>query len=326
MSVMPMRILLAALLATAPPVARQALRLDSTTALTLRNTRASWVEYRGRRALHLAPLAGHEHDTDQEMIAELTASDFRNGVIEIDVAGARRAGYATDNASAFKGFVGVSFRVRGDSAERFYLRTENARLDDQLFRNRSTQYESDPDYSWQRLRQESPGMYESYVDLEPGAWTRMRIEVSGTHARLYVNGAPQPCLVVNDLKLGEGHGRIALWTRISADAYFADLRVEDSRGHRGPGPRLQPREDGVGHLVRGERPAEVRGARAVRQRVPHGALHGARLALPAQRVAQQERRAEDRPYRVRHAAAGEVRGRAVDRLVETEAAAAIRGA
>lgn len=202
-----------------------AIRLDPATPLTLVNTRAAWVEHRGRRALHLLPLSGHEQDSDQEMMAVLTGSDFRDGVIEIDVSGARRAGYATDNVSAYKGFVGVSFRVRGDSSERFYIRPENARLEDQLFRNRSVQYEASPDAPWNVLRQQSPGLYESYADMEAGGWTRLRIEVTGTRARLYINGASQPALVVNDLKHGTGRGAIALWARISSDAYFANLRV-----------------------------------------------------------------------------------------------------
>lgn len=199
--------------------------LEPTTRLELNNGRALWLDYRGRRALKLAPLAGHESDTDQEISALLSGSEFKNGEIEVDVAGARRPGYATDNVSAFKGFIGISFRVRGDSAERFYLRPENARLNEQLFRNRSTQYEASPDFTWQRLREESPGLYESYVDLEAGAWTHLRIEVAGTKARLFVNGATQPALIVNDLKHGESDGAIALWTRISSDAYFANLRV-----------------------------------------------------------------------------------------------------
>ena len=199
--------------------------LDSATRLQLVNARALWVDYRGRRALKLAPLEGHERDTDQEMVAILTGSDFGDGTIEVDVSGARRAGYATDNASAFKGFVGISFRMHGDSAERIYVRPENARLDDQLFRNRSVQYESDPDWPWQRLRRESPGTYESYADMEAGAWTRLRIEVEGTRAKLFVDGAAHPALIVNDLKLGRSRGRIALWARISSDAYFSRLRV-----------------------------------------------------------------------------------------------------
>jgi len=204
-----------------------AIRLDPTTRLELINARALWVDYRGRRALKLAPLAGHEHDTDQETMAVLTGSDFRDGVIEVDVSGARRQGYSTaTDVSGFKGFVGVTFRMHGDSAERFYIRPENARISDQLFRNRSTQYESSPDYPWQRLREENPGVYESYVDLEPGAWAKLRIVVSGTKALLYVNGAGQPALVVNDLRHGESHGAIALWARVSTEAYFSNLRVE----------------------------------------------------------------------------------------------------
>ena len=214
----------AALTAQSRPIA-SAITLDSATKLQLVNARVLWVDHRGRRALRLAPLESHEHDTDQEMVAILTDSDFGDGTIEIDVSGARRAGYATDNASAFKGFIGVSFRMHGDSAERIYLRPENARLDDQLFRNRSTQYEADPDWPWQRLRRESPGAYESYADMEAGTWTRLRIEVAGTQAKLFVNDAPHPALVVNDLKLGKSRGRIALWARISTDAYFSRLRV-----------------------------------------------------------------------------------------------------
>jgi glyoxylase-like metal-dependent hydrolase (beta-lactamase superfamily II) len=189
------------------------------------NTRPVWTDYRGRRALQLAPLVGQEQATDQEMWVVVSGTDFTNGVIEVDIAGARRKGYAEDNASAFKGFVGVSFRVRGDTAERFYLRTENARLDDQLFRNRTTQYEAPPDALWQVLRRDSPGVYESYADVEAGAWTTLRIEVAGKTARLFINGSPQPALVVTDLKHGESRGAIALWTRISADAYFSNLRV-----------------------------------------------------------------------------------------------------
>ena len=200
--------------------------LNARTRLEPTNGRVIPVQYRGRQALKLAPLEGHERETDQEMYAVLTESDFSDGVIEVDVAGARREGYskATD-VSGFKGIVGLSFRVHGDSAERFYIRPENSRVDDQVFRNRSTQYESAPDFPWNRLRQEHPGMYESYVDVESGAWTRLKIEVAGTTARLYVNGAPQPSLVVMDLKNGTSAGKIALWARISTEAYFSHLRV-----------------------------------------------------------------------------------------------------
>jgi hypothetical protein len=61
--------------------------------------------------------------------------------------------------------------------------------------------------------------------MEAGAWTAMRIEVEGTRARLYLNGASEPCLVVNDLKHGDRAGRIALWAHATTDAYFGPISV-----------------------------------------------------------------------------------------------------
>jgi len=181
------------------------------------------VTYRGRRSIQLIPPVGHEN-ADEDMLAVLTGPDFRDGTIEVEVAGAPRAGAPAD----VRGFIGVAFRVqaKGTRGEYFYLRPTNARCDDQLRRNHSTQYVSAPDFPWERLRKDSPGMYESYVDLEPGVWTRMKIVVSGTKAQLYVNGAEQPALVVNDLKLGESHGQIGLWAHNTTEAYFSRLVVK----------------------------------------------------------------------------------------------------
>lgn len=71
--------------------------------------------------------------------------------------------------------------------------------------------------------------YESYVDLEPGVWTRYRIVVEKTKARLYVNGASQPCLIVNDLKLSDSSGGVALWIGPGTEGYFACLKVEAAK-------------------------------------------------------------------------------------------------
>ena len=197
------------------------LRLDSNNGLELVNAKAEFVTYRGQQAVRLVPLPGHESG-DDGMLAILTGSDFRDGTIEVEVAGTPRPG-----ADA-RGFIGVLFRVQdhGERAENFYLRPTNGRADDQLRRNHSVQYESAPDFPWFRLRKENPGQYESYVDLDAGAWTKMKIVVSGTGARLYVNGADQPCLIVNDLKLGKTRGQIALWAHVTTDGYFSNLTVK----------------------------------------------------------------------------------------------------
>jgi hypothetical protein len=82
-----------------------------------------------------------------------------------------------------------------------------------------------PEYEWSRLRKEAPGQYESYVDLIPGEWTKIRIEVSGVKARLYVNDSRQPVLVVNDLKHGDGQGAVALWIGMGTEAFFSNLHL-----------------------------------------------------------------------------------------------------
>jgi len=197
-------------------------RLDNTKDLTMTGGKAEPVTYKGRGAVHLVP-ASSAGTGDEDMIAILAGPDFKDGTIEVDVAGAPRKGAPEDS----RGFIGVAFRVqdKGQKGEYFYLRPTNARCDDQLRRNHTTQYVSAPDYPWQRLRKESPGVYESYADMDTGAWTRMKIVVTGTKALLYVNGAAQPVLVVNDLKLGDGRGQIGLWAHITTDAYFSNLTV-----------------------------------------------------------------------------------------------------
>jgi hypothetical protein len=182
------------------------------------------ASYRGRRAVKLVNDDGPAGTTTGgQALAIVKTSDFKDGTIEADLAGFPREG-AKPNT---RGFIGIAFRLQdhGSRYEALYLRMTNGRSSDQLQRNHSTQYTSHPDFPWQRLREENPGVYESYVDLEAGAWTRIKIVVSGAKARLYVNGASQPCLIVNDLKLGETHGQVALWTGSDTEAYFSNLTI-----------------------------------------------------------------------------------------------------
>ncbi len=186
------------------------------------NGHSELVTYRGVPAVKLVA-APETAGTDEAMLALLDRGEFKDGTIQLDVAGAPRPGMPEDS----RGFIGVSFRTGAHGAwtELFYLRPTNGRANDQLRRNHSAQYVSDPEFSWYRLRQQSPGQYESYVDLESGAWTSMKIVVAGTTARLYVNGASQPTLIVHDLKHGSGPGRIALWAHVETEAYFGPIAV-----------------------------------------------------------------------------------------------------
>jgi hypothetical protein len=188
---------------------------------------ANVASYRGRRAVRIVNddgPAGGVGVGSGRVLAIIKKSVFKDGAIEADVAGFPRPGAKPGT----RGFIGIAFRVQDDGSryEAFYLRMTNGRADDQLQRNHSAQYVSHPDFPWNRLRKENPGVYESYVDLDAGAWTRIKIAVAGTKAQLYVNGAEQPCLIVNDLKLGDSNGQVALWTGSDTEAYFANLIVK----------------------------------------------------------------------------------------------------
>ena len=53
------------------------------------------------------------------------------------------------------------------------------------------------------------------------------MEVFGVKVRLYVNGAPQPVLLVNGLKHGDTTGSVALWIGLGTEGYFANLRMSN---------------------------------------------------------------------------------------------------
>lgn len=178
--------------------------------------------YKGKDAIALEQPADVDN---QKTFAMLKDIDFHNGTIEVTLAGKPK-----ENAiQAARGFVGIAFRIPADTTkfELFYVRPSNARAEDQVRRNHSTQYVSYPGFPWEKLRKETPEKYEAYADLIPGEWTKIRIIVKEETARLYVNGAEQPVLVVNDLKQGKDlRGSIGLWIGIGTIARFADLKVE----------------------------------------------------------------------------------------------------
>ena len=200
--------------------------LDNLNEMQPRNVKTEQVTYKGRKALRVTDTAP-ANVADGIQLVILNKTEFQDGVIEIELTGEP----GVNGGGGARGFVGVAFRVNLDAAkdaakyECFYLRPTNGRADDQVRRNHSTQYISYPDFPWHRLRKEFPEKYESYVDLVPGEWAKVKIEVRGDKARLYVHDAPQPVLVVNDLKQGQGQGRIALWVGTGTVAHFSDLRL-----------------------------------------------------------------------------------------------------
>jgi hypothetical protein len=161
---------------------------------------------------------------DEPTFALLKGIDFTDGTIEVKVL-SRLLKTAPDFA---RGFIGIAFRINDSNTkyESIYIRPTNGRADDQVRRNHSIQYYSYPDYKFDRLRKESPEKYESYSDMALNQWITMRIEVKGSHAKLFLNNNKQPSLVVNELKHGaNASGAIGLWVEIGTEGYFTDLKI-----------------------------------------------------------------------------------------------------
>jgi len=197
--------------------------------LTLVDAKAEAATLKGRRGL-LVTATGEAEKRAMTQAAELDPLaiiqdlEFSNGVIEAEIAGAPAPG-AGEGA---RGFVGIAFRIQKDAKtyDGFYLRPTNGRAEDQERRNHSVQYISHPMWPWARLRKETPGRYEAYVDLVSGEWTKVKIDVRGEQARLYVHDQPQPTLIVNDVKSGaQGKGGVALWIGPGTIAHFRNLTI-----------------------------------------------------------------------------------------------------
>lgn len=207
--------------------------LESAAGLRLQNVVAEPVTLDGKKGLRvmwspdtkqkLAAMTP-EQQVQVEPLAVIEGIEFSSGLIEAEVAGSPEPGAG----GGARGFVGIAFRLQPDlrTYDAFYLRPTNGRADDQERRNHATQYIAHPAWPWFRLRQETPSKYESYVDVQPDVWTRIKIEVRGDKARLYVNDNPQPVLIVNDVKSGpNARGGVASWIGPGTVAHFRNVVV-----------------------------------------------------------------------------------------------------
>ncbi|MBC5764260.1 hypothetical protein [Ramlibacter albus] len=134
--------------------------------------------------------------------------ELRDGVIEADV-----------HTSARRGFFGFQFRMdtKGDNGEWVYLRQHKSGLPDAM------QYTPvlGSGLNWQLYS--GPGFI-GPVDIPLDTWFRMRLEVSGAQARLFVKEMDKPVLVMPDLKSGRERGEVGLAVLTGATC-FANVEI-----------------------------------------------------------------------------------------------------
>lgn len=210
-----------------PTANAQTFDLSDATALTPVNVKVAAAEYKGRKAVLITWDSLKPGEAFKDGFALLKGVDFQDGTIEGEIA-LKVTG--PPGPARMPGFVGVAFRARPDAShyDLFYLRPGNSTSDDQSMRNHSVQYTAEPDYGWAKLRLQWPWVYEAWADLKMETWTKIRIEVRGRSARLFVNGSEQPSLVVDGLKGDDLRGGIALWSYPGQEAYFSNFHVVSS--------------------------------------------------------------------------------------------------
>ncbi|MBT1687178.1 hypothetical protein [Dawidia soli] len=150
-------------------------------------------------------------------LAWITGEEFSTGTIEVDL-----KGYDVFQMS----FLGVAFHgVDSATYDLVYFRPFNFRAEDPVRKIHAVQYVSQPDYPWNRLRDEQNGIYEKAVTPAPAAedWFHARIEVGATDIKVYVDHATTPSLVVKKLN-NRKTGRIGLWNNGISGA-FANLKI-----------------------------------------------------------------------------------------------------
>jgi hypothetical protein len=151
-------------------------------------------------------------------IVWLKNTGFKTGTIDVDLRG----------KDVFQqSFLGIAFHgIDTVTYDAIYFRPFNFRSTDTLRHKHAVQYISEPDNSWDKLRNEHPLMYENAVNPAPlaTAWFHARIVVKGDVIIVYVDGAAQSSLTVKKLNNRED-GLIGLWTSgLTGD--FANLTIK----------------------------------------------------------------------------------------------------
>lgn len=145
---------------------------------------------------------------------------FSEGTLEIDLRGAGKQKPS---------FLGLAFGV--DDAETFeavYFRPFRFAAEDPDARSHAVQYVAWPEYTWEKLRKEKAGAYESAIQPvpDPAGWFHARIDVTKQKVSVSVDGSTQPCLVVD--RLGHREGDVGLWVD-SMPGMFRNLRIQAAR-------------------------------------------------------------------------------------------------
>ncbi len=183
--------------------------------------------------------------------AYLEDVEFENGVIEVDLA-----------VNGSRSYPGLIFRLQSPTNyERVYLRPHRAGL-----------YPDAIQYTpvingiagWQLY---NGGGYTAGAEIASGEWMHLRLEVSGSQARLFLNGEPEPAMEMTRLAHGVSRGSVGVLGPRDGTACFANFRFRRDDGlpfDPAPEVRAEP-----GTLLDWEISRVYPAARVNREAYPH---------------------------------------------------------
>lgn len=150
-------------------------------------------------------------------IVWLKDTHFTTGTIDVDLKG----------KDVFQqSFLGIAFHgVDTTNYEAIYFRPFNFQADDKLRKVHQVQYISEPDFGWERLRNEHPLVYENRVipSLMPTEWFHAHIVVGADEISVFVNNSTEVSLKVKRLT-NRPDGLLGLWT-FGLNGDFANLVI-----------------------------------------------------------------------------------------------------
>lgn len=153
---------------------------------------------------------------DRDGILWLNNTDFKSGVIELDIKGKDVRG---------ESFVGVAFHGQDDRTfDGIYFRPFNFRSPDR--KTHSVQYISMPENDWRYLRENFPGKYEKEVTPvpDPENWFHAKIVIDGLSVKVFVDGSDTPSLEVEKISKNI-QGKVGLWVGDGSDGYFKNFTL-----------------------------------------------------------------------------------------------------
>ncbi|MEC7265385.1 MAG: hypothetical protein VXW38_16715 [Bacteroidota bacterium] len=207
----------------------------------LHNVTGSIIKFQGKKVLKIErdlealpfDVNNIEATVDEPHYARLVGlEDFENGTIEVDM-----YSQLQDPAPypGIAGFIGVYFRIVPDDSafEGIYVRPKVGRVNNQQYRNHAVQYISYPNAKFDMLRKSDPGKYEGSAPVALKEWIKMRIEVNGDFAEMFINDAKYSTFVVDKMLGKHTVGGVGLYVDIGTIGYFKNLKVT-KRAYRAP--------------------------------------------------------------------------------------------